>query len=55
MYGRMTHATIAEQIEEAQRLMQESAQNQRRAELDATEAAHAELSAKLDELKAGLK
>lgn len=49
-YGRMTHATIEEQLTEAQRLMQESADNQRRAELEETRAAHAVTSAKLDEL-----
>ena len=33
-YGRMTHSTLAEQLEEAQRLMRESAENTRRADLE---------------------
>jgi hypothetical protein len=51
-YGRMTHATIDEQIAEAQRLMQESAANQRSAELEETHAAHAVTTSKLKELEA---
>ena len=50
MYGYMSAKTIPEQVAESQRLMQESAANQRSAELETTQAAHAVTSAKLDEL-----
>jgi hypothetical protein len=49
-YGHMSNAPLEAQLAEAQRLMQESANNQRRAELEETRAAHAATSAKLDEL-----
>jgi hypothetical protein len=48
----MTHATIKEQLAEAQRLMQESADNQRHAELEEALAAHAVTLAKLETLTA---
>jgi hypothetical protein len=49
-YGRMTAATLQEQLDEAQRLMRESAENRRRTEPVSAPPAPAVTSAKLDEL-----